>query len=114
MSPQRPEKFEQELDALFSRYREACPVPESSPHFMPQLWQRIEGRRTIQVDLRRWAQGFVTLAAAASLAIAILQAWPTESFPSSTYVEVLSAEHSPNAMPFQDVASFEPVSHSIR
>jgi hypothetical protein len=114
MSPQRHDKFEQELDTLFSRYRDACVVPEPSPQFMPQLWQRIEGRQTFQLDLRRWAQGFVTLAAAASLAIAVLQAWPSEAFPANTYVEVLSAEHSPNAMPFQDVASFEPVNHSIR
>ena len=104
MSPQRPDNLDRELDALFSRYREACVVPEASANFMPNLWQRLEGRRSYQLDLRRWAQGFVTLAAAASLAIAILQAWPSAQFPANTYVEVISAEHAPDAMPFQDVA----------
>lgn len=104
MSQQRPEKLDQQLDALFAAYREACEVPEASANFMPELWEKLEGRRKWQLDWSRWAQGFVTLAAAASLAIAVLQAWPAKQFPASTYVEVLSAEHTPDQMPFVDVA----------
>lgn len=104
MSPQRPDKLDQELDALFASYREACVVPEASANFVPELWEKLEGRRKWQLDWSRWAQGFVTLAAAASLAIAVLQAWPVKQFPANTYVEVLSAEHSPDRMPFVDVA----------
>jgi hypothetical protein len=107
MSPQRPDNLDQRLDALFQNYRDSVVVPEASANFMPDLWRRVEGRRSIQLDLRRWAQGFVTLAAAASLAIAILQAWPSLPIPANTYVEVLSAEHSPDQMPFQDVAFLE-------
>lgn len=104
MSPQRPDKLDQELDALFARYRESCIVPEASPNFLPDLWEKVEGRRKWQLDLSRWAQGFVTLAAAASLTIAILQAWPAKQFPPNTYVEVLSAEHTPDEMALVDVA----------
>lgn len=33
------------LDALFHAYRDACPIPETSANFMPELWARIEATR---------------------------------------------------------------------
>ena len=104
------ERLERDLDALFERYRQVCPVPDASPGFMPGLWARIDRRRPVWVDLRRWAQAFVTVAAAASLLIAVLQAIPSPSLQSHTYFEVLAAEDGPDAAPFQDVALNEPSS----
>jgi len=34
-----------ELDALFQAYRAACPDPDASANFMPELWRRIEERQ---------------------------------------------------------------------
>ena len=62
---------EERLEALFRAYRAACPDPEASANFMPQLWQRIEGRRTFSFFVRRMASGFVTAAVAATLLMAV-------------------------------------------
>ncbi len=43
------------LEALLTAYREACPTPDSSANFMPNLWARIE---TANVDRRRSANIF--------------------------------------------------------
>ncbi len=45
MVPQHEGHREAQLDALFQAYLEACPAPEPSANFMPQLWQRIEARQ---------------------------------------------------------------------
>jgi hypothetical protein len=62
---------EQELDKLFAASRTAFPELDSSPHFLPEVWAKIEERR---------APGWLTLlsswsprlALAASLAAAVL------------------------------------------
>jgi hypothetical protein len=58
---------EAELSALFAAYREACPDPDPSANFTPELWARIEARQTFVFSLKRFAQGIITAAAAASL-----------------------------------------------
>lgn len=103
----RPEESrDRELDLLLSRYRDACPDPEPSVNFMPRLWEKIESRQRFVLRLRRWTQGFVTAAAAASLLLAVLQVLPKDRAVvySATYLEALVDDPSADALPFQDVA----------
>jgi len=86
--------MEQQLDALFRAYREACGAPEPQPDFMPQLWRRIEARQTFTFSFRRMANAFLTAAIAASIALGVYMAVPhgAATNPSyySSYVEVLA------------------------
>ena len=86
---------EERLDALFGAYRAACPDPEPGVNFMPQLWERIEGRRNFSFAFRRMARGLVTAAVAAALAMAVYLYYPqtNSAFYSETYVEALAAGH---------------------
>ncbi len=77
-------ELERELDRLFAAYREAIPDPVSGPDFMPMLWKRIQARTSLAANLRRWAEGFVTAAAAVCLLLAFLAA---SSVPQSFWVE---------------------------
>lgn len=107
MSRDSRNSLDRQLDALFEEYREACIVPDASVNFMPTLWAQVDSRRRFQLEWRRWVQGLVTLTAVASLAMAILEIWPAQKVLTSTYVEVLSAEHDPDHMTLQDVALLE-------
>jgi hypothetical protein len=86
--------LDDQLDALFRAYREACPAPNPQPDFMPRLWKRIEARQTFAFSFRRMANALVTAAMAASVALGIYMAVPhgVASNPSyySSYVEVLA------------------------
>jgi hypothetical protein len=100
------------LDALFAAYRDACPEPEASADFMPRLWARIEGsRQTLDVFAwKRWAQAFLSVAAAACLLIVVLQVaqQSTPAYFRSTYIDQLSEDDGPEHMLLQDVATAEP------
>jgi hypothetical protein len=63
--------LEEKLDWLFRDYRAACPTPEPSANFMPDLWAKIDSRRSVSwiVPLRAWA---TRVAAVAGLAAALL------------------------------------------
>lgn len=84
---------EDELDALFRAYRDACPDPEASANFMPTLWARIESRQTFLFSFRRMANAFVTAAVALSIALGVYLTVPrsAQSPAAETYVEVLAA-----------------------
>jgi hypothetical protein len=63
---------------------------------MPELWQRIEARRSVTYALRRWAGAFVTVALAFSFAIGIYTLVPRNTnlaYYSQSYVEALAAAH---------------------
>jgi|SRR5579883_2275806 len=62
---------DERLDALFQAYRRACPTPEASANFMPNLWQRIEARQRATFSFRRMANAFVTAAVAMSIALGV-------------------------------------------
>jgi hypothetical protein len=84
------------LDALWAEYREACPDPEPSAGFMPNLWQRIEARRTSTTFVfRRVAQVCVmaTLAVTVLLAMVVIPRLQSAPVYSATYVDVLTADH---------------------
>jgi hypothetical protein len=90
------EYMERKLASLWVKYREACPDPEPSPEFMPQLWERIEARRRATVSLlfRRWAEVCVMAALALSMLVSTLliphsQRLPVYQF---TYLDVLAAD----------------------
>jgi len=89
------------LDGLWAAYRDACPDPEASPNFMPNLWQKIEARRVANTTslFKRWAQ--VCMAATAALLILSAMLMPPaqedEVLYSSTYADVLAADHADQA-----------------
>jgi hypothetical protein len=97
MEPKKQGANDADLDALFRAYREACPAPEPSANFMPEIWRRIEERQRSLFFLSRWARAFVTAAAVLSLAMAGYLYLP-HSHKSlllvESYVEALSASHS--------------------
>ena len=79
------------LSGVFAAYREACPDPEGGADFMPRLWEKIEARRRFAYSLKRMAQGLITAAAVASLAMGIYLAQPART-PSPSYLDLLAAE----------------------
>lgn len=93
--PVGSDELPQEIQALFTRYREALPDSEPRANFMPELWQGIESRRRVTLSMGRIAKGFVTAAAAICLLMTALVVTPQKS-PVSTnstvnYLDVLSA-----------------------
>jgi hypothetical protein len=82
---------EQRLDALFRAYRDACPTPEVSANFMPNLWQRIEARQRYTFSFRRMANAFVTAALALSLGLGVYMSIPHSSpYSAQSYIEALA------------------------
>src|ERR1017187_9200598 len=91
MNPMRGSD-DQELDALFRAYHDACPVPEAGANFMPNLWARIESRQRFTFSFRRMANALTTVAVALSLVLGIYMAIPRSNSIdyTQTYVEVLA------------------------
>ena len=90
--------MERKLAALWVKYREACPDPDPSPEFMPELWRRIEGRRQAALSLlfRRWVEVCVLAALALSVLVTTLLIPHTQRLPvyQWTYLDVLAAADS--------------------
>ena len=81
-----------QLDALFRAYHNACPVPEPSANFMPHLWQRIESRQSYGFSFRRMANALVTAAVAATICLGVyttMRRSDTAMY-SQSYVEALA------------------------
>lgn len=92
--------MDDELGALFSEYRAACPDPEGGRDFMPHLWQKIEARRAgSEKMLRRLAQICVMATVALTIVMAVviprIQVDPTVD---SSYVDVLAAANNTDAI----------------
>lgn len=89
---------EERLDALFRAYHAACPIPEASANFMPELWQKIESRQTFTFSFRRMANAFVTAAVALSIALGVYMSIPRSNpYYSQTFVEVLAEANAPDS-----------------
>jgi hypothetical protein len=87
-------KDDEMLDALFQAYRQACPTPDASANFMPELWQRIESRQKFTFSFRRMANAFVAAAVALSVALGVYMAIPrTPASVPMSYIEVLAESH---------------------
>ena len=101
------EDLNQRLDALLAGYRAACPDPEAGPDFMPRLWEKIEARRSAAFTFRRWAQAFVTAAAAICVLLGLLTVSRAHSSPldEQTYLETLAAETQSDASPYFELVS---------
>jgi hypothetical protein len=85
------------FDALLATYRAACPDPEPSAAFMPELWQRIEARRTSTATMfRRLSQVCVlaTLALTLLMGAVLIPRFQRMPVYNGTYVDVLADEHS--------------------
>ncbi len=85
---------DERLDGLFLAYRAACEPRQVSANFMPELWQKIERVQTARFSFQRIAKGFVTAAAALSLALAVVGFQPSHqnpAFTSASYIEALAA-----------------------
>lgn len=94
------------LSALFAAYREACPDPEPSANFMPLLWQKIEARQTFAVTVQRFAQAFLTVAAAICILMTVIMVSTrsgSTGFYAASYVETLAAEQTPEALDLMHV-----------
>ena len=103
------EREDEQLNGLFAAYRKACPDPEPSPEFMPDVWSKIEARRSFTLSLRRWTSAFVTAAAALSIGMAVYTDQPVESpVYTTTYVDTLGADESLEMLAYADLVSFEP------
>ena len=85
---------EERLDALFRAYRAACPGPEPSANFMPELWQRIESRQRFTFSFRRMANALVTAAVALSIALGVYMAIPHRNLASYSYLDALAESES--------------------
>ncbi len=87
-----------ELDArlseLFVAYRAACPEPAASVNFMPEMWAKIEARKSSSM-FGRLAKALVTAAIAASMILGTLAATAGNQVKGEpgNYLEVLAAEH---------------------
>ena len=86
------DQFNDELNALFAKYRAAVPDPDPSANFMPELWRNIEARQTLMQRIRKLTQIFVGAAAAVCLLVAMIEVVPlTGSEVRGSYVDVLVA-----------------------
>ena len=91
------------LDQLFHAYREACPDPDPSVNFMPEMWARIEAREASSTVFGRFAKALVTLALGASVVMGLLSAAysrPGASYDGS-YIQALAADHVSDLEPLQ-------------
>jgi len=91
---QRRSPEDERLDRLFGAYRQACEPRHVSANFMPGLWQKIERKQNARFSFQRISQGFVTAAAALSLALAVIGFLPSSpnGFAGLSYIEAL-ADH---------------------
>jgi hypothetical protein len=98
-----------ELDALFRAYRAACPDPDASVNFMPDLWRRIEERQRSAFFMGRWARALVTAAAVLSLGMAAYLYIPhgRTVFSVESYVEALAAGHAQDTPDLPESAADE-------
>ena len=86
-----------DVQAMFASYREAMPDPEAGANFMPQLWSRIDSRRSVTFSFGRLAKGFVSVALASCLAMSLLflnSAGPVSPVYGETYLDALAAADS--------------------
>jgi hypothetical protein len=89
---------------MWLAYRDACPDPEARADFMPQLWQKIEAKRSESISVltifKRFAQACV---AATAVMLALLSAMPgsqpAESLDldSRVYTDILAADQTSEA-----------------
>jgi hypothetical protein len=89
---------EAELDALFASYREACPDLEASANFMPDMWSKIEARKSFWFTFRHLGRMAMLAASVVCLLLALLNLSSPNSAPTlaaPTYTDALAVERAP-------------------
>jgi hypothetical protein len=99
------EQLPGEIQSMLYEYRRAMDGYEPKASFMPELWARIDARRNPVRDFGRLARGFVTAAAALTLALSVALWMPSgvSQLPSSTYIDIL-VESQPEAVEAGELA----------
>jgi hypothetical protein len=92
------DQWNKELSDLFSGYRNSVPDRDPSATFMPELWRKIELRRSLVVRLRNLTRVFVAAAAAICLVFGMLAVLPVShrGEMNETYLDVLADAHPPD------------------
>ena len=100
---------DQQIDALFRAYHDACEVPEASANFMPNLWARIESRQRFTFSFRRVANALTTVAVALSLVLGIYMSISRSSSIdyNQTYVEALAEANATDSIDLVNPATLE-------
>ena len=96
------DQWNDELNSLFASYKAAVPDPEASASFMPELWRKIESRRSIVLRVKKLTQVFLAAAAAISIVFVTILTVPgfSRSEARGSYIEVLA-----DAYPTETLAS---------
>src|SRR3569623_1395466 len=92
------------LDSLFLAYRQACPDPEPSVNFTPEMWAKIEARQASRTIFNRMAKALVTAALGASVVMGMLSASYTPPPPSTndgSLLQALANDHVRDLEPLQ-------------
>ena len=100
--PMQQEEQDAELTQWLMAYRDACPEPEPSVNFMPDLWAKIEARQVSSNLFGRMAKTLVTAAIAASFILGLMMSTfsgTADSTFNGTYLEALSADHASSLEP---------------
>jgi hypothetical protein len=111
-----PSESESRLDDLFRAYGAACPEPDASVSFMPDLWASIEAREASRNWFGRVAKALVTAALAASAigvlisGIMISSRNQSSAFFNATFVEALRDDRMSTLEPLHldRIYEFEP------
>jgi hypothetical protein len=96
---------ERTLDRLLHAYRQAADYGDPSPNFMPELWARIESRRSTSLAFERLARIFAT----GALALTLLTGVYMKLSPAPAPVEETWVENVANHQLAQRSTYFEPV-----
>lgn len=90
---------DEKLDELFGSYRAACPEPDASPNFMPELWARIDGRRGFLFAFGHFARTAAAAAAAFCLILLLLNFSKSPAhMVAPTYADALAADSQESAL----------------
>jgi hypothetical protein len=81
---------DQHLNALFRAYRESVDHGDADPNFMPQLWERIDAKRSGSLLVRRVARIFATGAVGLAVLIGTAVSFSAPEQSDDTWVEVLA------------------------
>lgn len=100
----------EQLSQLFRQYRDSCEEPTPSAAFMPEVWARIESRRSFAMI---FSHGARTYAAAAGLVCVLLLVLtlvraPHATLPAPTYVDALAADHTAESMYYAEAVRNSP------
>lgn len=100
------------LDGLFEAYRDACPEVEPRAQFMPELWQKIEARRSFWFVFQRDARAMVTASAALCLLLLALNFIGINASNShifaTTYTDALMADHTAEVTDYTEAIHVNP------